>query len=111
LFVADIQAAARSGREARLRDFAANLGREVAAGRPSTSSPVTPWLFAQRDIKAFYVVDVIGRPNGERVKSLTIVGMLETAELPRAWPSWRPCWGAAGRDLGAAWDTSYRTSS
>lgn len=49
--------------------------------------------FAQRNIDAFYVVDVLERPNGERVKSqLTNVGMLEDAEPPRAWPSWRSFW-------------------
>jgi hypothetical protein len=47
-------------------------------------------LFAQRNMEAFYVVDVLERPNGEPVKSqLTNVGMLEDAEPPRAWPSGR----------------------
>lgn len=51
------------------------------------------WLFAERDIKAFYVVDVLERPNGELVKQrLTNVGMLEKAELPYAWPSWSAFW-------------------
>jgi hypothetical protein len=51
------------------------------------------WLFAQPEIKAFYVVDVLERPNGQRIKrQLTNVGILEEAELPQAWPSWRSFW-------------------
>ncbi len=48
---------------------------------------------ARREIKAFYVVDMLERPNGERVKrQLTNVGIVEEAELPQAWPSWRSFW-------------------
>jgi ketosteroid isomerase-like protein len=51
------------------------------------------WQFAVRDIKAFYVVDVLERPNGDLVKQrLTNVGVLEKAELPFAWPSWSEFW-------------------
>ena len=52
------------------------------------------WLFAARDLKAFYVADVLERPNGtNRVKrQVTDVGLLGTAEVPEAWPSWQRFW-------------------
>lgn len=57
------------------------------------------WFFLSRDIKAFYVVDVLERPNGEAVKQkLTNFGVLATADLPGAWPSWEPFWAQQGRD-------------
>lgn len=69
------------------------------------------WRFAQREIKAFYVVDVLERPNGERIKRrLTNVGLLEEAELPQAWPSWSAFWEQQGTEDMAS-GTSYRTSS
>jgi hypothetical protein len=67
-------------------------------------------LFAQRNIEAFYVVDVLERPDGERVKSqLTKVGMLEDGAAP-GMTVVEFLLGAAGGDPGA-WGTFYRTSS
>lgn len=60
------------------------------------------WLFHARDIKAFYVVDVLERPNGNPIKQkLTNFGVLETAELPAAWPSWGRFWEEQGRSTRA----------
>ncbi len=53
------------------------------------------WCFHERDMKAFYVVDTLERPNGpDRVKlQLTDVGLLGTPEAPECWPSWQRFWG------------------
>lgn len=57
------------------------------------------WLFAARDVKAFSVVDLLERPNGQPVKHrLTHFGLLETAELPAAWPTWNAFWQRERRD-------------
>jgi ketosteroid isomerase-like protein len=53
------------------------------------------WLFVDRQMKAFYAVDVLQRPNGaERVKhQVTTVGLLGKSELPESWVSWKAFWG------------------
>lgn len=57
------------------------------------------WLFHRRDIRAYYVVDVLERPTPAPVtQSLTWFGVLEEAQLPAAWPSWSAFWEAQGRD-------------
>jgi ketosteroid isomerase-like protein len=59
------------------------------------------WRFRTRDIKAFYVVDVLERPTPRRVtQQLTHFGVLDEAELPAAWPTWGPFWERQGRDPG-----------
>jgi ketosteroid isomerase-like protein len=56
------------------------------------------WLFASREMKAFYVADVLERPNGpDRVKAqVTDIGLLGRSEIPEAWPSWQRFWDAIG---------------
>jgi hypothetical protein len=150
LFVDDVAVGREVGREAKLRAFVKNHGREgrfgttihLVTGHSVDLGAVEPdratgvvycraeheigdtwvvatiqywdayerrggrWLFAERDIKAFYVVDVLERPNGERVKrQLTNVGTLERAELPEAWPSWGSFWKEQAAE--AASDQTY----
>jgi hypothetical protein len=52
------------------------------------------WRFEHRALKAFYVADVLQRPNGpDRVKrQLTSFGVLGRPEVPEAWPSWTKFW-------------------
>jgi hypothetical protein len=52
------------------------------------------WMFADRTMKAFYVVDVLERPNGtERVKhQLGKAGFMARAEIPESQPSWQSFW-------------------
>jgi hypothetical protein len=56
------------------------------------------WRFYQRGMKAFYVADVLERPNGpDRVKrQLTEVGLLGRPEAPECWPSWQRFWAERG---------------
>ncbi|MDF2443614.1 MAG: hypothetical protein JWR01_1817 [Subtercola sp.] len=58
------------------------------------------WLFAERAIRAYYVVDVLERPGEPWVtqKLSHYNNVLTSAELPAAWPSWGPFWKSAGRD-------------
>jgi ketosteroid isomerase-like protein len=49
------------------------------------------WKFTRRQLKAFYVADVLERPNGpDRIKQqLGAGGLMSTAEVPEAWPTWQ----------------------
>jgi hypothetical protein len=55
------------------------------------------WLFASRDMKAFYGADVLERPNGaERMKyELLPGGLMCRAEAPECHESWRQFWAAS----------------
>jgi hypothetical protein len=52
------------------------------------------WFFARRQMKAWYVADVLERPNGaDRLKwELDPVGLVTRAEIPEALPSWARFW-------------------
>jgi hypothetical protein len=51
------------------------------------------WLFSTRDVKLFYVCDVLERPDmRDPVKYRLIHGRLNEAELPHIWPSWSEFW-------------------
>jgi hypothetical protein len=54
------------------------------------------WLFFERAMKAFYVVDILSRPSSDqRVDiQLTDVGLLGRAEAPECWPSWGRFWSS-----------------
>jgi hypothetical protein len=54
------------------------------------------WLFANRDMKAFYGADVLERPNGaERMKyELLPGGLMSRAEAPECHESWRDFWAS-----------------
>ena len=51
------------------------------------------WYFSERDVKLFYVSDVLQRPDmRDPVKYQLIEGRLGQAELPQIWPSWSRFW-------------------
>lgn len=54
------------------------------------------WLFFERAMKAFYVVDILSRPSpAQRVDiQLTDGGLLGHAEAPECWPSWGRFWSS-----------------
>lgn len=62
------------------------------------------WLFVQRQMKAFYVSDVLERPNGDgRVKhQLAPGGLLAEADLPEGAAVWREFWASFGQDTAAS---------
>jgi ketosteroid isomerase-like protein len=57
------------------------------------------WLFADRQMKPFYAVDVLERPNGaERVKrQVTDAGVAAHAEIPESLPTWNAFWEELAR--------------
>lgn len=54
------------------------------------------WLFSERQMKAFYVVDVLERPNGDQrsKRQLGTAGIMSQAEIPEGTQTWQDFWAS-----------------